>query len=134
MAHFSSIIRKDPIRDAPAAARMMMRAGTQRNQETLFMACLDSEAQLLALQSYASASHHYVVGDMRDLVVAALGYGARSVILGHNHPSGDLSPSRADLETTRDLRRIFRLLSIRLQDHIIFSGNQWSSMRALGLI
>ena len=134
MAQITPLTKADTITDARAAAAVMMRHGGPGHHEWLILVCLDDAARLVNLQTYTSAAAGHVNGEMRDIIVEALSCSARSVILGHNHPSGDLRPSQADLATTRDLSRLLRLLSIRLQDHIIFSGSSWSSMRALGLI
>lgn len=57
--------------------------------------------------------------DPRELFRAALLCGASSVICAHNHPSGDLTPSNADINLTKQLMQAGDLLGVRLQDHII---------------
>ena len=54
--------------------------------------------------------------------------------IAHNHPSGDPSPSRADIEATRRLAEAAAALGIRLHDHLIFAGGDCRSFRALGLL
>jgi DNA repair protein RadC len=61
-------------------------------------------------------------------VIAAAG---SALILVHNHPSGDPTPSQADLQTTRELIRASKLLKIALLDHIII-GTTWLSLHELG--
>jgi DNA repair protein RadC len=66
----------------------------------------------------------------------ALREGASSVILIHNHPSGDPTPSREDLRLTRQLRDAAELLDLNLHDHIIIGNGtaSWASMAERGLI
>ena len=57
-----------------------------------------------------------------------------SLILVHNHPSGDPQPSRADIEITRKLADAAKLLDITIHDHLVIGASGHSSLRALGLI
>lgn len=57
---------------------------------------------------------------------------AAKIILAHNHPSGDSSPSEADIKVTRDLIKCGQLLKIEVTDHIILGQNRFSSLRELG--
>jgi len=70
-----------------------------------------------------------VVVSPRKLVGTALQLEAASVILAHNHPSGDSSPSRADISVTRHLANVLRSLDIALLDHIIFGHRGFTSFR-----
>jgi DNA repair protein RadC len=53
-------------------------------------------------------------------------------VIAHNHPSGDASPSEADIKITRDLIRAGQLLKIEVLDHIIMGQPNHSSLRSLG--
>lgn len=70
----------------------------------------------------------------REVVKRALSYNASAVILVHNHPSGDCSPSKEDLEVTREIKTALNLVSINLHDHIIIAENNHYSFRNTGLI
>jgi DNA repair protein RadC len=59
----------------------------------------------------------------------AIRLGAKSVVITHNHPSGDAEPSHADLLTTQRLRRAGEILEISLMDHIVVAKDAWTSMR-----
>ena len=63
----------------------------------------------------------------RPAIVAA----GSAIILMHNHPSGDPTPSEADIKVTRDLIRAGQLLKVELLDHVIV-GDRWMSLRELG--
>jgi DNA repair protein RadC len=57
---------------------------------------------------------------------------AASIILTHNHPSGDPTPSEADIKVTRDLIRAGQLLKIEITDHVIIGNPGHTSLRSLG--
>lgn len=68
----------------------------------------------------------------REVFRAAIAIAASAVVLMHNHPSGDPSPSEADIKTTRDLIRAGQLLKIDVVDHVIVSSSKHTSLRELG--
>lgn len=71
---------------------------------------------------------------VREVIRRALELGSAALILVHNHPSGDPSPSRADIEITRAVAAAARLLNIGVHDHIVIGRNSHASLRAQGLI
>ncbi|MCG8650259.1 MAG: hypothetical protein MI861_10515, partial [Pirellulales bacterium] len=71
---------------------------------------------------------------VRDIVKRALELSATAIILVHNHPSGDPEPSRADVETTKQIVTAAKNLGITVHDHIIVGKQGHTSMRGLGLI
>ena len=68
----------------------------------------------------------------REVFRCAIIAAAASVILIHNHPSGEPTPSEADIKVTRDLIRAGQLLKIELTDHVIIGNPNYSSLRELG--
>ena len=86
--------------------------------------------------------HHLVsIGTMDTILVSpaavfkvAIMVSAAAIALIHNHPSGDASPSEADIKVTRDLMRAGQLLKIDLLDHVIVGANQHVSLRQLGYL
>jgi DNA repair protein RadC len=71
---------------------------------------------------------------IRAIVADALRLESAAVVLGHNHPSGDPSPSQADIDATRRLAAVLAELEIALHDHLIFAAGEVRSFRALGLL
>lgn len=134
MGQFRPIDARTYLPDPATAATLMGRYVLSMEAEALLVACLDKDGRVLGLARVTSGSDRRVEGRIRDVIVYALSCQAESLILAHNHPSGDIRPSRTDLETTRRLGQVCRVLSIRLQDHLILSGKAWSSMRCLGLL
>jgi len=70
----------------------------------------------------------------REVVKRALELGASALILVHNHPSGDPTPSKADIAVTQDIKRAAAPLGVVLHDHVIISRNRHTSLRELGEI
>ena len=70
----------------------------------------------------------------REVVKRALELGASAIIMVHNHPSGDTTPSKADIDVTHDVRGACEKLGIRLHDHVIIAKGGHSSFRSLGLL
>lgn len=71
---------------------------------------------------------------IRDILKRALELQASAMILVHNHPSGDPTPSAADIDTTRKLASAAELLRIRLYDHLIITKTGYTSLRDYGVI
>lgn len=68
----------------------------------------------------------------REVFRAAILCAAACIVLAHNHPSGDPTPSEADIKVTRDLIRAGQLLKIEVLDHVILGVGRHASLRALG--
>ena len=70
----------------------------------------------------------------REVVKRALELGASAIILVHNHPSGDPTPSRADIEMTNQIIAAAKALSIRVHDHLVIGKDSEASFNSLGLL
>jgi DNA repair protein RadC len=71
---------------------------------------------------------------VRRIVKRALDLGATAMIVAHNHPSGDPTPSAADADATRQLGNAARSVGIELVDHLILARGHWVSLRDHGLV
>lgn len=70
----------------------------------------------------------------REIIAKALELGAKAIIMVHNHPGGDPTPSQQDLDITQNIKQIASLMNIRLHDHIIVSKNSCYSLKEHGQI
>ena len=70
----------------------------------------------------------------REVARAALAHGAAAVILAHNHPSGSVKPSTADIALTQTLKAALLLVDVRVLDHVIVGGDKALSMAERGLL
>lgn len=95
---------------------------------------LDRKNRLIAPEKQARGTVDHAPVYPREVVKRALELGASAIILVHNHPSGDPSPSKADVEMTREVARAAAALGIAIHDHLIIGRSGHASLKALGLI
>ncbi len=95
---------------------------------------LDARNRLLADEAQARGTVNHTPVYPREVVKRALELHATAMILVHNHPSGDPTPSRADLEMTQEIQMAARALSIVLHDHVVVGNGRWLSFRKEGLL
>lgn len=103
--------------------------------EELWMLSLDGKNQLRSARRVGHGGLHACVIEPRDIYRAALTEAASSIVLAHNHPSGDTTPSPSDASTTRLLADVGRMMGLPLVDHVILSPDgRHSSMLDLGIL
>ena len=102
--------------------------------EQLRILFLNGKNQLIADETPQKGTVNHTPIYPREIAKRALELGATALILVHNHPSGDATPSGEDIETTRQVSKSLKALDIQLHDHIIIAGQDYCSMRTLGLI
>ncbi len=95
---------------------------------------LDTRNRLLADEAQGRGTVNHTPVYPREVVKRALELHATALILVHNHPSGDPTPSTADLDMTRDIRSAAAALSIAVHDHVIIGSDRWLSFRREGLL
>ncbi|MEH6789182.1 JAB domain-containing protein [Parasphingorhabdus sp.] len=105
-----------------------------RSTETMRILFLDGANRLMGDEEFGDGSPRRILVQPRSIVKRALELDASGIILAHNHPGGNPEPSRKDVQFTQSLKSACQQLDIRLQDHIIISGNRWASLRKLGLL
>lgn len=93
---------------------------------------LDVRNRLIRDEMVARGTIGFAPCQPRDIIRRALELGASSIVLAHNHPSGDPKPSRQDIDTTRLLANAANALDIRLLDHLIIARSGVVSLHALG--
>ena len=95
---------------------------------------LNSRNMLIRDEKMADGSIDQAAIYTREVIKRAMELGSTSLILVHNHPSGNPAPSRQDIEITRHIAEAGKRMGISVHDHIIVGTDGHSSMRALGLI
>jgi len=95
---------------------------------------LDSHDMLLADEVQARGTVNHTPVYPREVVRRALELDAKALVLVHNHPSGDPTPSREDIAMTRQIRLAASALEIGLRDHIIVGNGRTTSLREAGLL
>ncbi len=97
--------------------------------ECVMLACLDGKGQLISEKKLSDGSVKMSLISPREIFMEALQRRAVNLILVHNHPSGDPTPSHADRELTRNLAELCKKMDIPLLDHIIIGDNRYTSFR-----
>lgn len=107
-----------------------------RHEETESLVCmmLDTKNGLISEEMLSKGTVNYAVVSTRELFVAALRCRAVSIILLHNHPSGDPTPSEEDIRLTHRVYRAGQLVGITLLDHIIIGDNCFVSFNECGIL
>jgi len=90
---------------------------------------LDTRNRLLADEELGRGTVNHTPVYPREVVKRALELHATALILVHNHPSGDPTPSGEDIEMTREVKRAAAALGIALHDHVIVGRGRWTSLR-----
>lgn len=105
-----------------------------RNQEVMKLLLLNSKAELINETNISKGTVNASLVTPRELFVEALKKEAVSMILLHNHPSGDPTPSRDDILTTKRISECGLLIGIELLDHIIIGNNCYVSFQEENLL
>ncbi len=95
---------------------------------------LDPRNRLIADEAQARGTVNHTPVYPREVAKRALELHATALILVHNHPSGDPTPSRGDIEMTAEIREAVGVLGITLHDHVIVGNGAWTSFRREGLL
>jgi DNA repair protein RadC len=103
-------------------------------QEVLLVILRDVRGNLIHFEQVSVGTLSQVLVHPREVFYPAVRYKAHSLIIAHNHPSGDPSPSKADLELTRALLQASRVMCIGLDDHLIVCRDRYISLREVGCL
>lgn len=102
-------------------------------EEYLYLIAFDTKQSVLGVFEISHGTVNSSLISPREVFIKALLCGAVNVVLVHNHPSGDPSPSNADMQVTRRIKESGELLGVKLLDHVIV-GDSYYSMSEFGLI
>lgn len=125
---------KDVCLNEPASiAAYYMETLRHEPKEKLILAMFDAKSNLLGDEVISIGTATYSLVSPREIFLKALEYQAVHIVLLHNHPSGDPSPSEADINVTKRVTECGDILGIVLADHIIIGDNRYISFRENGL-
>ena len=103
-------------------------------KEEFWVLLVDNQNRLIIFEPVLRGTVDQTAAYPREIIEMALRHHASGIILVHNHPGGDLNPSSQDKILTESMARLCADLGLRLLDHIIVAGNNFSSFRVLGLL
>ena len=90
---------------------------------------LNARNQIIKTETISMGSLNASLVHPREVFAPAVGISAASVVLGHNHPSGDVTPSREDIELTRRMVQAGEIMGIEVVDHLIVASDKFLSMK-----
>ena len=103
------------------------------DQEHLWVAHVDDEARCLHLTRHDGHADGAEL-PIREIIADAARHGSTGLILAHNHPSGDPSPSATDKRITQRLAIVGEAMDVAILDHLVIAGDECRSMRQMGLL
>ncbi len=98
------------------------------------MVCLDSKHYVQTIHTVYQGNLHATIVRPSELFREPIRRTTSSIILVHNHPSGDPTPSQEDLQLTRQVIAVGELLDIPLVDHLVIGRGSWVSLHQLGFV
>lgn len=122
------------IKSAEDAKNMVMEEMRYLDREHFKAMYLDRKLKLMAIEEIAVGSLSSAIVQPREVFKPAIQRSAASIILLHNHPSGDPTPSAEDIEFTRRMKEAGQILGIDIIDHIIIGDNRYASLSNMGLL
>ncbi|MBI4861748.1 MAG: JAB domain-containing protein [Candidatus Riflebacteria bacterium] len=125
-----------PLRGPGDARECFTRSGIDLSSEaveTLWAIVLDCRMRMIALTQIARGTLTTCPTSARSIAQVVLAANGTAVILAHNHPSGDPTPSAEDVEATRRVKEALAAIEIALLDHIVVGDDRSISMREAGL-
>ncbi len=131
--------RESPVLDHPEAVAVLLRDDAMAaSVERLQVVLVNTRRRLIRIDLVAEGLLDQLLVHAREVFRPAISANAHALILAHNHPSGDPTPSEADIRVTRDLIRAGQLLKIEVLDHLIIGRRtesrprDYCSLRELG--
>jgi DNA repair protein RadC len=110
-----------------AVADYYMEEMRHKDKEELKVLMLDGKSALITETTISVGTVNFAVASPREIFLEALKYQAVGIIIMHNHPSGDPTPSRNDIISTRKIREAGEIIGISLIDHIVIGDNKYTS-------
>jgi DNA repair protein RadC len=133
------ILQEAPTLDTPERIAEMLREDNRVHEVEVFqVVLLNTRRRLLRVEKISQGTLDTILVHPREVFKLAITANAAAVVLVHNHPSGDPTPSEADIKVTRDLIRAGQLLKIEVLDHVIIGRaaqdrpKDYASLRELG--
>lgn len=127
--------RPDLTFDRPeTVAAYYMERMRHRDNEQLLLVLLDSRRHIVHESVLSTGTFNMTLISPRDICIRAVRNGASYIVILHNHPSGDPTPSSQDRQVTQKIKEVSDLIEIPLLDHIIIGDNRYTSFVQKGLL
>lgn len=116
------------IKSSSDAANLLMEEMRYEKREKVKIIILNSKNNIIRIKDISYGGTSFAVVEPKDILIEAVKIEAPRIILLHNHPSGDPTPSKADIEVTRRIKEASDILGIELLDHIIIGDGNYKSI------
>ena len=105
-----------------------------KKQECLKTILLDKGNKIISIMTNAIGNNDKVEIGLKEILSEPIKHMASSIILAHNHPSGNLNPSKQDIIFTQNIEEYAKIFNIKLLDHIIITKNGYTSFKQINII
>ena len=123
---------KVQIRSSASVANLLMNEMKYEKREKVKVLVLNTKNVLIKIIDVSYGGTNSAIIEPKDILAEPTKMGAPKIILVHNHPSGDPTPSKEDIETTKRLYNAATLLGIELLDHIVIGNERYTSVFSIG--
>lgn len=123
--------RKIKIKEPNDVAKILMSEMQYEKIEIAKVVLLDSKLNILKIKDIAIGGNNFVSIGMKEILSEAVKINAPKIILAHNHPSGNSTPSKRDYEVTKKLDIASKTLGIELIDHIVIGNSEFTSIKTI---
>jgi DNA repair protein RadC len=130
----AKVMQREVIGSWPDLMRYCKTVMAHRDTEQFRILFLDGRNVLIADEAQARGTVNHVPVYPREVAKRALELNATAIILVHNHPSGDPTPSQADIDMTGEIELACQAIGVAVHDHVIVGREQDASFRSLGLL
>ncbi len=130
----ASPVDRPQIRSAADAAEIVVPLLRDESEERFVVLFLNQANRVICHEAVSYGGYTSTVADIRVILKKALLHGAGKLVVAHNHPSGNPSPSATDRDLTRKLKESAALMDIQILDHLIVAGAGYTSFADEGLL
>ncbi len=131
----SKSVKVEVIKNPDAAAQVLSTYLKDEDREHFVVLMLDIKNRVIGINTVSIGTISETLVHPREVFKAAILANAYAIILGHNHPTGDVAPSVDALDVTREFVKVVEYLKIQVLDHIIIGENgKYASLLEMGLI
>lgn len=123
--------KKTPIKEPNDIVKILMSEMQDEKREIAKIVLLDNKSNILKIKDIAIGGDNFVSIGMKEILSEAVKINAPKIILIHNHPSGNSTPSKQDYNVTQKLEIAAQMLGIELIDHIVIGNSEFTSIKTI---
>ncbi len=127
------VMKRNKITTPEEASSLVMADMKDLKHEVIKTILLDNQNQVIRVVNTCSGSLNSVVLEGKELFKEPIKSSADKIIIVHNHPSGNLTPSKNDIRFTQKMREIGEMIGIDVADHLIIAGREFCSLKRMKL-